>query len=123
VPQLSDPAIKAAKPPATGTVTLWDGSLKGFGVRVSRGGAKTFIVLIASGRRQRIGRYGPGGLTLSEARTEARRILAEKTLGKVRPKFTAFEDARDAFLKDCEQRLRPISVRLYRRHLSQHFPL
>jgi len=120
VPQLSDVAIRQAKPPATGTVTLWDTSLKGFGVRVTKGGAKTFIVLIASGRRQAIGRYPL--VSLSDARTEARRILAEKTLGKIRPKHTAFEDARDAFIEECETRLRPITVNLYRRHLTLHFP-
>jgi hypothetical protein len=97
VPQLSDVAIRQAKPPATGTVTLRDTSLKGFGVRLTKGGAKTFIVLIASGRRQAIGRYPL--VSLSDARTEARRVLAEKTLGKIRPKHTAFEDARDAFIQ------------------------
>jgi integrase len=61
-------------------------------------------------------------MTLAEARTEARRILAEKTLGKVRPTYQAFEDARDAYLTECEKRLRPITVRLYRRHLTTHFP-
>jgi hypothetical protein len=54
--------------------------------------------------------------------TEAKRILAEKTLGKVRTTNTAFEDASDAFLKECESRLRPVSVKLYRRHLSTHYP-
>jgi len=119
VPQLSDVAIRAAKPRAA-SFTLWDTGLKGFGLRVYPGGAKTFIVLIGPGRRQSIGRYPL--VTLAKAREEATRILAEKTLGKVRPLYSAFEDARDAFLKDCESRLRPISVRLYRRHLTVHFP-
>ena len=51
VPQLSDVAIRAARPPAAGTITLWDESLNGFGVRISKGGAKTFLVLIGSGRQ------------------------------------------------------------------------
>jgi hypothetical protein len=87
-------------------------------------GSKTFCVLIGKGRRQTIGRYGarPPDITLADAREAARRILAEKTLGKVRPTHTAFDDARDAFLKDCETRLRPITVRLYRRYLTSHFP-
>ena len=120
VPQLSDLSIRSAKPPETGTATFWDSSLKGFGLRVSKGGAKTFIVLIASGRRQSIGRYPL--LSLSEARTEAKRILAEKTLGKVRPKHVAFDDAKADFLKECEARLRPLTLKLYRRHLSIHYP-
>lgn len=120
MPQLTDTAIRAAKP-AEASFTLWDTSLKGFGLRVYPGGAKTFIVLIGPGRRQSIGRYPT--LSLSDARGEARRILAEKTLGKVRPRHTPYEDARDEFLKDCESRLRPFTVKLYKRHLSGHFPL
>jgi integrase len=118
VPQLSDTAIRAAKPTAA-RFTIWDSGLRGFGLRVFPGGAKTFIVLIGPGRRQSIGRYPL--ISLSDARTEARRILAEKTLGKVRPTHTAFEEARDAFLKECE-RLRPLTQKLYRHHLSTHYP-
>ena len=123
MPQLSDAAIRAAKP-LPERYTLWDGTLKGFGLRVFPGGAKTFIVLIGSGRRQSIGHYGPQrpGITLSEAREQARNILAEKQLGKVRPKHHAYDDAKDAFLKECETRLRPLTVKLYRRHLTTHFP-
>ena len=105
---LTDAAIRAAKP----NTSIWDTSLKGFGVRAGKD-RKTFVVLIGSGRRQAIGIYPL--LSLSDARTEAKRILAEKTLGRVRPKHVAFEDARNAFLKDCEARLRPlITVRVYR---------
>jgi integrase len=118
VPQLSDVAIRAAKPRAE-RFTLWDDAIKGFGVRVFPGGAKTFIVLIGPGRRQSIGRYPL--LSLADARTAARRILAEKTLGKVRPTHHAYDDAQNAFLKECETRLRPLTVKLYRRHLTTHF--
>lgn len=118
MPQLSDVAIRAAKPRAE-RFTLWDDAIKGFGVRVFPGGAKTFIVLIGPGRRQSIGRYPL--LSLADARTAARRILAEKTLGKVRPTHHAYDDAQNAFLKECETRLRPLTVKLYRRHLTTHF--
>jgi integrase len=114
---LTDAAIRAAKP----NTTLWDTSLQGFGLRAGQK-RKTFIVLIDSGRRQSIGPYGPGGLTLSQARTEARRILAEKTLGYIRPKHVAFADAREEYLKDCEMRLRPLTVRNYRYQLTRHYP-
>ena len=40
----------------------------------------------------------------------------------MRPKHVAFEDARNEFLKDCETRLRPLTVRLYRHHLMRHYP-
>lgn len=111
--QLTDAAIRAAK-----EGTLWDSSLPGFGLRVGKS-ARTFIVLIASGRRQSIGRYPH--ITLSEARTEAKRILAEKTLGKVRPVHTAFGDARNSFIEECEQKNRFRTVRDYKRLLGKHY--
>ncbi|HVH75190.1 MAG TPA: tyrosine-type recombinase/integrase [Stellaceae bacterium] len=117
--QFTDLSIRGAKPPQEGYAYMWDSSLRGFGLRISARGTKTFCVLIGRGRRQTIGRYPL--ICLADARTEAKRILAEKTLGRVRPTHTAFEDARDAFLKECETRLRPITVKLYRRHLSTHF--
>ena len=52
MPQILTDALKRSiAPPPTGTSTLWDGGLKSFGLRVNAGGAKTFIVLIGSGRR------------------------------------------------------------------------
>jgi integrase len=109
-------AIRAAKL----GITIWDDKLRGFGVRCLASGTKTFIVLIASGGRQSIGRYPL--MKLSTAREEATRILSEKNLGKVRPKYHAYDDARDAFIADCETRLAPLTVKLYKRHLTQHFP-
>ena len=117
---LTDFSIKCLAPPSEGAVTAWDGALKGFGVRVSQGGAKTFVVLIASGRRQAIGRWPT--LTLAKARIEARRLLAQKTLGKIRPVHTAFDDARAEFLEACERKNRRRTVEDYRRLLNRHFP-
>jgi integrase len=94
--------------------------LKSFGLRVSQGGTKTFIVLIGSGRRQSIGRYPL--ISLSDARKLAKRLLAEKTLGKVRPTHTAFDDARNEFLAECERENRPRTVYEYRRLLARHYP-
>lgn len=99
--------------------TYWDASLKGFGIRVGKH-VRTFVVLIGSGRRYSIGRYPL--MPLAEARREARRILAEKELGNVRPRFAAWEDAKGTYLKECEEKNRPITVRDYRRHLAVHFP-
>lgn len=121
MPQLSDAAIRAAKPRGE-RFTLWDDTLKGFGIRVFPGGAKSFIVLIGPGRRQTIGRYNPPHFTLSDARTEAKRILAEKTLGRVKPAHTAFEDAVTAFLAEREKSLRPRTLADYKRLLAKHFP-
>ena len=116
---MADLSIKRLPVPAVGTATHWD-TLKGFGIRVSAGGARTFIVLIGSGRRQSIGRYPL--ISLSDARTEARRILAEKTLGRVRPTHTAYDDAVQDYLTECEKKNRSGTVKEYRRILSNHFP-
>jgi integrase len=115
LPSLTDAAIRAARP----NTTLWDANLKGFGLRAGKD-RKTFVVLIESGRRHAIGVYPL--VSLSDARMEARRLLAEKALGHVRPKHVAFDDARDEFIKECEARLRPLTVRLYRRYLTVHYP-
>ncbi len=95
MPRLTDTSIRALHPPPGGTVTIWDASLKNFGLRVSAKGTKTFVVLVASGRRRAIGRFPT--ITLSEARTEAKRILAEKTLGSLRTKSSRFEDVYERY--------------------------
>jgi len=117
---LTELRIKSLLLPPSGTETYWDTSTRGLGIRVSQGGAKTFIALIDSGRRQAIGRYPI--LSLKDARTECLRILAEKTLGHIRPMHTAFDDAKTQFLQACEERNRPRTVKDYRRHLDKHFP-
>lgn len=115
MPALTDAAIRAAQRKST----LWDPALRGFGLRAGKA-RKTFVVLIGNGRRQTIGPYPL--ISLSDARAEARRILAEKTLGRVRPKHVAFDDARDDFLSERQPRLRPLTLKIYRRHLTLHFP-
>jgi hypothetical protein len=111
--------LRAAKPPERGTVTLWDGAQKHFGVRISQGGAKSFIILSGSGRRQSIGRFPT--ISLSSAQTRAKELLAEQTLGKTRPKAMAFDNALEAFLAECEKRNRPRTLRDYTRLLKRHF--
>lgn len=118
--KLTDLAIKRFPTPQNGTKSYWDTHTRGLGLRVGAGGARTFIVLIGSGRRQSLGRYPI--IKLSEAREEASRILAEKTLGKVRPLYTAFDDAKQQFLAERERRNKPSTVQSYRRLLTCHYP-
>jgi hypothetical protein len=112
---LTELAIRAVKP---GT-TLWDSTLPGFGLRcgVHR---KTFIVLIASGRRHSLGHWPL--ISLQEARSEAKRLLAEKVLGRVKPAHTAFQDALAEFLAESAQRNKQRTVRDYTRLLTKHYP-
>jgi hypothetical protein len=62
----------------------------------------------------------------SDARDEAKRILAEKTLGKHRPRSIAWEDALKGFFDDAEQRVKEDNLRVrtlsdYTRLLKKHF--
>ena len=117
---LTDIAIRRLPTPAKGTMTYWDSSTKGLGLRVSQGGAKTFIVLIGSGKRHKIGRYP--NVTLQAARVAAKRTLGEVALGQYLPKSIAFDDAKTLFLAAAEKRVRPRTAADYRRLLSKHFP-
>src|ERR1035437_3424161 len=72
---LNDAALRSLPTPEAGQLVYWDSGLTSFGVRVSQGGSKTFILNISNSRRA-IGRYPV--ISLSEARGEAKRILAEK---------------------------------------------
>src|SRR5260370_36631728 len=108
VPQhqvLTDMTLKTAPPPERGTATLWDGSLKHFGVRISKGGAKSFIVLLGSGRRQAIGRYP--ALSLAKAREKAKIILAERALGKHGPSNISWKKAIAQYLDFVKPNRRP----------------
>lgn len=77
--------VDAAKPQAE-RYTVWDSDLKGFGLRVSPQGTKTYIVRYRAGggrtgtlRQLVIGRHGV--ITADEARDEARKLLASVTKG------------------------------------------
>ena len=92
----SDTKLRSLPIPQTGQVDYWCNKLAGFGVRVSQGGSKTFVLNIHNSRRA-IGRYPL--ISLSKARTEAKRLLAERTLGKVRPQYERSEERRVG--KEC----------------------
>lgn len=89
---LTENAVRAAQ----SGCTLWDGSLKHFGLRVAPGGTKSFLVLLGSGRRQAIGRYPE--ITLAQARIKAKRILAERTLGRHQTSSVGWQTAIEKFL-------------------------
>jgi hypothetical protein len=105
---LTDSTIRALQPPDKGYRIEWD-ALAGFGCRISQAGTRAFVVLVASGRPKTIGRYPL--MSLADARREARRLLAQKTLGRTHPTHTAFEDARAHYLAHCARRVREGSMR------------
>lgn len=118
--ELTDLVVRTLAAPESGQVTYQDKRIPGFGVRVSQGGGKSFVLVHGPKRRRvTIGRHPT--ISLKEARAEAKRILAETTLGKQFPDRISFDDAKEKFLIDCAQRNRPRTVEEYRRHLDRHF--
>ncbi|MEO6947544.1 MAG: Arm DNA-binding domain-containing protein, partial [Nitrobacter sp.] len=99
----TDAFLRSLKPPTSGQQIVWDSSLATFGCRVSQGGSKTFLI-----KRDNtfitIGRFPI--LSLSEARTEAKKLLAEFTLGKIRPQSVTFPQAVKLFLAEKSERRR-----------------
>jgi integrase len=112
---LTDALVRASKPPAHGQLTITDSTLQNFALRLSQGGSKTFVVLLGKGKRHTIGHYPT--ITLSEARSAAKRILAERELGKIIPDRIAFDDAVADFLADCKKRVRPRTLKNYADYL------
>lgn len=123
--QLTDIALKSLNPPERGQETYWDNKLSGFGCRVSQGGQKTFIVMHGpreARRRKVVGKYPL--TSLKDAREEAKKLLAGLTLGVVEeaPKRSiSFTEARELFLEQAQQRVRPRTAQDYKRLLSRHF--
>lgn len=74
--RLTDLSVQSLKPPEKGQRTFFDDSLKGFGCRVSIGGAKSWVVM--TGRERRLitlARYPE--MSLREARKAAMTAIAE----------------------------------------------
>src|SRR5205823_128780 len=117
--RLTDIAIRALQAPEKGQRTYFDDTLPSFGVRVSQGGTRTFIVMYGPERiRKTIARYPI--ISLADARTEAKRILAEHTLGRTRPKAVRFDTALEEYFADLEQRVeqgqnKPRTLKCYKR--------
>jgi integrase len=115
--KLSDVGVQNLKPSATHT-DFWDSALPSFGVRVAPSGTKTFVLKIHNARRA-IGRYPI--ISLSNARIEAKRMLAEKTLGRVRPQSIAYPQAVALFIEDKQRNKKASTAKEYGRVLNK-FP-
>jgi integrase len=117
---LTDLLIRNLKPPESGQVMQWDAGVAGFGLRVSQGGNKTFYLV--HGRQRNylsLGKYPT--ISLSDARAEAKRLLAEFTLGKRQAPSISFADALALYLSLSEQINRPRTVAENKRLLTRHF--
>ncbi len=94
--RLTDVSVRALKSSAR-QYFVRDETVRGFGVRVSPGGTKTFALMHGADRRLiTIGRCGV--ITLQDARAAAKKVLAEATLGNHAPQTVAFREALDLYV-------------------------
>ena len=107
----SDVGLRSLSPPPKGQISYWDDKLPSFGFRVSQGGTKTFV-LNRKNSLITIGRFPT--ISLSQARTEAKRLLAEFTLGKVRPQSITYTEAVKLFLEEKTKARRGSTVSAYK---------
>ena len=108
---LTERAIRDAKP-ADKTFILWDDKLKGFGVRVTPAGARTYLIdYRTGGRHRRASLARVAELSLRDARGRAGRELAAIRAGESDP-LERRRDARDA----------PTVADALRRYFDEHAP-
>ncbi len=126
-------SVDALKPTDSAEAVLWDTELKGFGVRVQRGGAKSYILHYRAGRgrgaplrKLTIGRHG-SPWTPDNARGEARRLLgmveggADPAADKIaRKEAPTIAELAERFLAEHADAKRKASTALeYRRLLDK----
>lgn len=111
---LTDVAIKRLNPPEKGQLKIWDTKLPGFGLLVGKR-TKSFLVVTGKDRRnQTLGRYPD--LSLKDARNKAKVLLVQKhDKSSQRGVLVAIQ----AYLEDCQDRVKPTTVIEYRRHLNK----
>jgi len=91
-----------------------------FGLRITASGCKSFIVLFGNaGRRRVIGRYPD--LTLAQARDKARKLIAERTLGRHHTPSLGWQPAVQKFIESRRRSTRPGTVAEYERSLNRYF--
>lgn len=121
---LTDLTLRKLKPVEGRQVIYLDRSLKGFGVRITDKGAMSFVLTYGADRK-RVKLGNVGIVKLTDARAEAKRILADKMLGRDTLPSIAVEDALALFLADAEKRTKARTTldytRLLHRHLAKFF--
>lgn len=114
---LTDKTIRALKPPPEGQVIYFDTHLTGFAIRLSQGGARTFLCVHGRHRtKTTIGRYPI--LTLQQARRRAREVLAHAVLNPSCGPALSFAAALDRYRKHREPELKPSTFKDHMRYLG-----
>ncbi len=119
--RLTDLTIQRLKLTAEKQQTYFDDLQKGFGVRVGRGGTKTFVLMYGKRRKlESLGKYPD--LSLAEARKRAKARLGQVVQFEASPHTSiSFIEARERFLEDARLRTKPSTYTEYKRLLQKHF--
>jgi len=119
---LTDVGVRAFKPPASGQTDFYDDTIPRFGVRVSMGGTKTFFLITGSKKQRKRHTLGQFPIiSLSQAREQAKKILANRTLhGEQQASTILFKEARDKFEELHFPKLKERTRKDYKRVLDKH---
>ena len=117
---LTDVLVRSLKPPARGSISVFDTNMRGLCLRVSSAGTKSFCVVQGKERtRTYIGKYPV--VSLAAARSECRRIVSERVLGISKPAPSVrVAEAVEAFVEASAQKNKPRTVYDYKRLLGRH---
>jgi integrase len=111
--RFTDLAIGKLANPKDGKERYWDELTPSFGLSVTKY-AKSFIIFYGQPRRSKtIGKYP--SISLADARKEAKRLLANQS---TRKRSMTLSEAREAYLDECRERIRPATIRQYARCLG-----
>ena len=97
----------------------WDDATPGFGIYVGRKWKTWTVMRGVTRERLTIGRYGNGGLSLAEARAEAKRLLS--MIPEAKPFIVHFEKAKTEFLASNYKDASPRTAFEAARLLGKHF--
>jgi hypothetical protein len=104
--RFNDAILKALPTLERGQKLYSDNSLAGFGLRVGSR-SKVFVLTVGKEReRITIGKFGPDGYTLAEARKKAQAILRDRELGIVQKPTPVFAVVQSEFLAQRDTKLR-----------------
>lgn len=118
--KLNDAILNSLPAPTDTAAKLYaDDSIPHFAVRVTKAGAKSFVLTLGRDRQRiTIGRYPI--ITLAQAREKARKILAERELGVIHASSPTFRATKAEYLGRREGEVRA-ATQQGDRYLFKHF--
>jgi len=113
--RLTDLAVKKLPFASDGQVTYWDELTPNFGIRCSAR-SKSYVVLLGEKRKRKtLGRYP--ALSLADARKQAKLLLSTQALEPQAAPEHECQAVVEAYLSDCEGRVRPTTMKGYNLYL------